>query len=144
MYSPAHHDNDIVTFGKYEGRTCREVYYSSQYNNYVELVLKIEKPVGRMSELQMYFAGNRGFMRMPNGTYKCCLEIVWDYIDRMRAAPLAQPPAPLAQPPAPHAVRMGRPTCPIVCPNCNKVFTDKHAKYNHKRRGKCIVTQASV
>ena len=73
MYSPVHHDNDIVTFGKYEGRTYREVYYSSQDNNYVEWVLKIEKPIGRMLELQMYFTGNRGFVHMPNGTYKCCL-----------------------------------------------------------------------
>jgi hypothetical protein len=24
-----------------------------------------------------------------------------------------------------------------VCPDCNMIFKDRHAKYDHKRRGKC-------
>ena len=40
--------------------------------------------------------------------------------------------------------KIGRPTRPIVCPACKRVFKNIHKKSNHFRRGKCIVTTAST
>jgi len=148
MYSPAHHDNDIITFGDYEGSSYYAVYYglqnSSGYNYYVDWVLKIEEPLGRMLELQIYFASKRGLVRMPNGTYKCCLEVIGDYPDRITHMRTALPTAPPALPTAPPALppkRMGRPPRPIVCPNCKRVFNNRQEKYKHRTRGKCPGSQ---
>jgi hypothetical protein len=35
-------------------------------------------------------------------------------------------------------------TYPFICPKCKKVLKNKHAKSDHTRRGKCIVTSAST
>jgi hypothetical protein len=54
---------------------------------------------------------------------------------------LPTPPPTLPTLPTPPTTLPTLPTLPTpnahVCPNCNMIFKDRHAKYDHKRRGKC-------